>query len=154
VGVREERRRKPCSPPHRRCHKRIQRTPPLRSRSQAFRPFATTVNEHKLIVSKKRLTLDSTFEFLKGILSHSKQIQMEALVSCRLDWALLRIMHLVVSIRQRNPTTPIYTQKVDWSKAYRREHYSASTRQTYCLSLSVSPLATFQMCPDSANGTR
>jgi hypothetical protein len=28
-------------------------------------------------------------------------------------------MHLVVSLRQRNPTTPIYTQKVDWSKVYR-----------------------------------
>jgi hypothetical protein len=49
-----------------------------------------------------------------------------ALVPCRLGSALLRIMHLVVSIRQRNPTTPIYTQKVDWSKAYRRKHYSAS----------------------------
>jgi hypothetical protein len=61
-----------------------------------------TINEHKLIASKKRLTHDSTFEFLKGILSHTKRIQMECLPFWRV---LLRIMHLVVSLRQRNPTS-------------------------------------------------
>jgi hypothetical protein len=102
-----------------------------------------TINEHYLIVSKKRLTHDSTFEFLEGVPSHNKRIQMEDLVACRFGWALLRIMHLVVSLRQRNPTTPIYTQKVDWSKAYRREHYSASAAlecATQCGDLLLVPL--------------
>jgi hypothetical protein len=103
----------------------------------------STINEQNEIVSKKRLTHDSTFEVLGDIPSHNKRIKMEDLVACRFGWALLRIMHLVVSLRQRNPTTPIYTQKVDWSKAYRREHYSASTAlecATQCGDLLLVPL--------------
>jgi hypothetical protein len=103
----------------------------------------STINERNQIVSKKRLTHDSTFEFLDGIPSHNKRIRMDELVACRFGWALLRIMHLVVSLRQRNPTTPIYTQKVDWSKAYRREHYSASAAlecATQCGDLLLVPL--------------
>jgi hypothetical protein len=103
----------------------------------------STINEHNAIVSKKRLTHDSTFAVLAGIPSHNKRIKMEELVACRFGWALLRIMHLVVSLRQRNPTTPIFIQKVDWSKAYRRGHYSASTAlecATQCGDLLLVPL--------------
>jgi hypothetical protein len=103
----------------------------------------STINEQNAIVSKKRLTHDSTFAVLAGIPSHNKRIKMDELVACRFGWALLRIMHLVVSLRQRNPTTPIYTQKVDWSKAYRRGHYSASTAlecATQCGDLLLVPL--------------
>jgi hypothetical protein len=102
-----------------------------------------TINEHNVIISKKRLTHDSTFEVLKGIPSHNNRIKTDDLVSCRFGWALLRIIHLVVSLRQRNPTTPIYTQKVDWSKAYRRDHYSASAAlecATQCGDLLLIPL--------------
>jgi hypothetical protein len=102
-----------------------------------------TINEHNVIVSKKRLTHDSTFEILKGISSHNNRIQMEDLVACRFGCALHRIMHLVMSLCQRNPTTPIYTQKVDWSKAYRRDHYSASAAlecATQCDDLLLVPL--------------
>jgi hypothetical protein len=68
---------------------------------------------------------------------------MDELVACRFGWALLRIMHLVVSLRQRNPTTPIYTRQVDWCKAYRRQHYSASAAlecATQCGDLLLVPL--------------
>jgi hypothetical protein len=102
-----------------------------------------TINEQNAIVSKKRLTHDSTFAVLARIPSHNKRIKMDELVACRFGWALLRIMHLVTSLRQRNPTTPIYIQKVDWSKAYRREHYSASTAlecATQCGDLFLVPL--------------
>jgi hypothetical protein len=102
-----------------------------------------TINEHNVIVSKKRLTHDSTFEVLKAIRSHNNRIKMDDLVACRFGWALPRIMHLVASLRQRNPTTPIYTQKVNWSKAYRRDHYSASAAlecATQCGDLLLIPL--------------
>jgi hypothetical protein len=102
-----------------------------------------TINEHNVIVSKKRLTHDSIFEVLKGIPSHKNRIKTDDLVACRFGWSLLRIIHLVVSLRQRNPTTPIYTKKVDWFKAYRRDHYSASAAlecATQCGDLQLVPL--------------
>jgi hypothetical protein len=58
----------------------------------------STINEQNEIVSKKRLTYDSSFEVLAGIPSHNKRIKMEKLVACRFGWAVLRILHLVVSL--------------------------------------------------------
>jgi hypothetical protein len=43
----------------------------------------STINEQNAIVSKKRLTHDSTFEVLAGIPSHNKRLKMEELVACR-----------------------------------------------------------------------
>jgi hypothetical protein len=97
----------------------------------------TTINEQNGIVSKH----DSTFEVLTGIPCHNKRMKMEELVACRFGWTLLRILHLVVSLRERNPTTPIYTQKIVWSNV--RGHCSASTAlecATQCGDLRLVPL--------------
>jgi hypothetical protein len=53
-----------------------------------------TINEHSVIVSKKRLTHDSAFEVLEGIASYNKRIKMDGLGACRLSCALLQTMHL------------------------------------------------------------
>jgi hypothetical protein len=43
----------------------------------------STTNEQNAVVSKRRLTHDSTFEVLAGIRSHNKRIKMQELVACR-----------------------------------------------------------------------
>jgi hypothetical protein len=85
-----------------------------------------TINALGEIVDKKRLTHDTSFGF-EGIPAHNKRLHLDQLVGCKFGWCLKRIAHLVVSLRIQNPQTPILSQKVDWSKAYRRDHYSAST---------------------------
>jgi hypothetical protein len=116
-----------------------------------------TIDEQNEIISKKGLTHDSSFEVLDGIPSHNKRIKMEELVACRFGWALLRILHLVVSLRERNPTTPIYTQKIDWSKAYvantarQAQRWNAQlSAATYCWFHFVSLLAALRTRPNSA----
>lgn len=62
----------------------------------------SVINEHNLIVSKKRLTLDLTFEALEGIPFHNKRIKMDDLVARGFGWALVRINGL----DHRHPSTP------------------------------------------------
>jgi hypothetical protein len=55
---------------------------------------------NNMIVLKKRITHDSTFEFSKGTSSQNKRIEIDVLVACRFGWAIFRTVHRVGSLCQ------------------------------------------------------
>jgi hypothetical protein len=120
-----------------------------------------TINAQNEIVSKKRLTHDSTFEVLDGIPSYNKRIKMEDLVACHFGWALLRIMYLVVSLVNET-RRPLFTHKrsigprptvanTTWQA---RRWNAQPSAATYCSFHSVLHLAVLQTRPNSATAAR
>jgi hypothetical protein len=87
----KEGRKRTRRSPHRRRHTRVQPTLPSDqvrnipglSQQPMGVTLQSTINEQNAIVSKKRLTHDSTFAVLAGIPSQNKRIKMEELVACR-----------------------------------------------------------------------
>jgi hypothetical protein len=93
--------------------------PPLRSSSQHSWPF-TAANGIYHLKYHQRTQPDHPEE------TPQSRLDIRGPRRNSPGWALLRIMHLVLSLHQRKTTTPIYTHKFNWSKAYYRQHYSVS----------------------------
>jgi hypothetical protein len=77
-------------------------------------------------VPKRRLTQDSTFALTFPDASVNERIDMAAYPEMIYGWCLSRIVHFIVALRLRHPTTKIFIAKYDYSDAYRRIAHSAS----------------------------
>jgi len=85
-----------------------------------------TINELGELIQKWRMTHDQTFPGSSG-LSVNKRVIEEDLPPCLYGHALRRLIHLIVKMREENPTTKILVGKFDLKAAYRRAHLSAAT---------------------------
>jgi hypothetical protein len=77
-------------------------------------------------VPKRRLTQDSSFALTFPKASVNERIDMDAYPQMIYGWCLSRIIHFIVALRLRHPTTKIFIAKYDYSDAYRRIAHSAS----------------------------
>jgi hypothetical protein len=79
------------------------------------------------------MTHEQTFPGPSGK-SVNLRVKPELLPPCMYSFALLRILHYIISIRQRHPKTEIFISKFDLDAAYRRCHLSGQTAHE-CLSI-------------------
>jgi hypothetical protein len=79
---------------------------------------------------KYRMTQDLSYSHTKtakGLpVSVNSRIDMDAYPEMIFGWCLLRIIHLIISLRLHYPQTRILISKYDYSDAYRRMAHSAS----------------------------
>jgi hypothetical protein len=93
-----------------------------------------TINEHGEIVPKQRLTHDQSYNVVPGTKrSVNDRIDFESLTPCRYGHALLRFIHVIISLRLLHPCHPILLTKVDLKSAYRRLHYTAAMAVQACV---------------------
>lgn len=85
-----------------------------------------TINELGERVTKWRMTHDQTFPGESG-LSVNRRTDMAALQPCMFGFALSRLLHYIVDLRSRHPTSPILIGKIDLKAAYRRAHLHPDT---------------------------
>jgi hypothetical protein len=85
-----------------------------------------TINDRGEHVQNFRMTHDQSFP---GPSSHSVNIRVikESLPHCTYSFALLRLLHYIISVRERHPGTKIFISKFDLDSAYRRCHLSGET---------------------------
>ena len=91
----------------------------------------STIDEHGAIVPKSRGTHDQTFQPTHGK-SVNDRISSNKLVDCTYGYTLRRILHAIVAYRLQHPHVPILISKIDFDKAYRRVHVSASLAAASC----------------------
>lgn len=86
------------------------------------------INEFGKIAPKWCLTHDQSFNVIQGTSrSVNDRLIMDDLVPCRRGRALIRHIHAIVGVRQRNPALRILQTKADWKSAYRCLHYNIGT---------------------------
>ena len=92
----------------------------------------SSLNEHNEIVNKFRLTQDLSFSLdTEKDLSVNGRINLQRYPEMVYGWCMPRILHVVSSLREELPDTPIFICKYDYSDAYRRvAHSPAATSQT------------------------
>ena len=85
-----------------------------------------TINERGECTQKFRMTHDQSFA---GPSSHSVngRVIKELLPNCMYSFALLRLLHYIISVRERHPRTKIFISKFDLDSAYRRCHLSGES---------------------------
>jgi hypothetical protein len=102
-----------------------------------------TINDGGEVTTKDRLTHDQTFEFGTEK-SLNNRVRMDIVNPVVFGWCLSRILHYIVDLRRRHPSTKIFLAKTDWNRAFRRGHLSApdaaassclETPETFLLSL-------------------
>jgi hypothetical protein len=77
---------------------------------------------------------------------------MDAYAEMVYGWCLPRILHYVVALRTKHPTSAIFVAKYDYSDAYRRVAHSAQAAvQTIAV---LPPLAYMSPAPDVWRGTQ
>ena len=86
-----------------------------------------TLNELGETIPKWRMTHDQSFPAEGSKTSVNLRTIAEELPECRYGRALIRLLHLIVGMRARYPTTPILIGKFDLKAAYRRAHLSPQT---------------------------
>ena len=91
----------------------------------------STINEHGAIVPKSRGTHDQTFQPTHGK-SVNDRISSDKLVDCIYGYTLRRIFHAIVAYHLQHPNIPILISKIDFDKAYRCVHVSASLAAASC----------------------
>jgi hypothetical protein len=92
------------------------------------------INERGEIVPKARLTHDQSFNVIPGTRrSVNHRTLLHLLTPCRYGHALLRFIHVVLSLRARHPSTPILMTKIDLKAAYRRVHLAAQMALQACV---------------------
>jgi hypothetical protein len=84
----------------------------------------TTINEKGELTDKDRLTHDQTFQFKSGK-SLNSRVDKEALTPVLFGHCFQRLLHYIIAVRIRHPTTRIYMLKTDWNRAFRRASLSA-----------------------------
>ena len=82
---------------------------------------------------KKRVTHDLSFPGVSSKESVNSRIDDDELEPIMFGFALLRIIHYIVSLRSQFPKKKILIRKDDWKSAYRRTHLNAKS----CLSSAV-----------------
>jgi hypothetical protein len=93
-----------------------------------------TINERGEIVPKQRLTHDQSFNVTPGTKrSFNDRLDLLSLTPCRYGHALIRFIHIIISLRLRHPHEPILMTKVDMKSAYRRLHYMAAMAVQACV---------------------
>jgi hypothetical protein len=92
----------------------------------------SSLNERNERVTKFRLTQDLSFSLdTEKDLSVNGRINLQRYPEMVYGWCMPRILHVVSSIRDELPDTPIFICKYDYSDAYRRvAHSPAATSQT------------------------
>ena len=80
-----------------------------------------TVDKNGKIIDKYRLTHDLSFPGPSGN-SINKSVDDDLLTECYYGQCLRRVVHMIVALRIKNPTTIIYLMKYDFDAAYRRLH--------------------------------
>ena len=80
-------------------------------------------DEHGNKKSKFRLTHDQSFKGPSGT-SLNSRTNMDKLPKCMFGHALSRMLHYIIALRGRHPSTPILLGKYDLASAYRRAHLS------------------------------
>ena len=85
-----------------------------------------TINEQGERYTKFRMTHDQSF-LGPSLHSVNERVMKENLPNYMYSFALLRILHYIVSLRARHPKTKIFISKFDIDSAYRRCHLSGST---------------------------
>jgi hypothetical protein len=78
------------------------------------------------IVKKRRITQGESKPGPSG-LSINKRAIASSMMACMFVFCLKRIIHYIVSLRQRYPTNHVLVGKYDWKSAYRRAHLSGQT---------------------------
>ena len=86
-----------------------------------------TLNAKGEIIPKWRMTHDQSFPAEASNTSVNICTIADQLPECRYGKALPRLIHLIVGMRARYPTTPILIGKFDLKAAYRRAHLSPET---------------------------
>jgi len=92
-----------------------------------------TINAQGEKNPKFRMTHDQSFPGPSGK-SVNLQVQKEKLPPCMYSFVLSRILHYIVDLCKRHPTTRIYLCKIDLDSAYRRCHLSSNTA-TECFTI-------------------
>uniref|UniRef100_A0A7S2WEW7 Uncharacterized protein n=1 Tax=Eucampia antarctica TaxID=49252 RepID=A0A7S2WEW7_9STRA len=83
------------------------------------------------------LSIPSTLPSIPLIMEPSSNTSVNARVDktvlqeCMLGHCLLRLLHHIVVIRIKHPTTAIFIQRIDWKSEYRRAHMHWSTSIQY-----------------------
>jgi hypothetical protein len=92
-----------------------------------------TINERGEKIPKHCMTHDQSFPGPSG-LSVNLRVDKQSLPPCMYSFVLSRILHYIVDLRRRHPSTRIYMCKFDLDSAYRRCHLSSLT-STECLTI-------------------
>jgi hypothetical protein len=85
-----------------------------------------TINERVERAQKFRMTHDQAFPGPSSHLVNNRVIK-ESLPNCTYSFALLRLLHYIISVRERHPKAKIFISKFDLDSAYRRCHLSGET---------------------------
>lgn len=88
----------------------------------------TTLNSLGERVPKFRLTHDQSFPGPSGT-SVNLRVDHSKLPPIMYGFCLKRIIHYILSLRERHPFTKIYINKFDYDSAYRRCHMSSQSAQ-------------------------
>ncbi len=86
-----------------------------------------TINEKGERVPKFRMTHDQTFPGPSGLSVNNRVIKESLPPSNVYGYTLKCILHYIVSLRNRHPTTKIHLSKFDFDAAYRRCHLSTQS---------------------------
>jgi hypothetical protein len=95
-------------------------------------PEQSTINENGERISKHRLTHDQSFPGPSTLSVNKRVIQNFLPPTNAYGFALKRMIHYIVSLRQNNPSTKILISKFDFDAAYRRCHLSAKSSYECC----------------------
>ncbi len=88
----------------------------------------SSIDENNKTTVKWRLTHDQSFQFgIDSIKSVNQRIPDSSLTACNYGFALRRLAHMIVSLRNKFPDTPILISKLDVKSAYRRMHLHGSS---------------------------
>ena len=89
------------------------------------------INEHGIIIPKKRLSHDQSFKFQSGT-SVNSRVRKDELQDAMYGKCILRIIHHIVQLRAKHQKKRILIQKIDWKGAYRRGHLNANLALQTC----------------------
>ena len=83
-----------------------------------------TINVHRGIINKKRLTHNQSMTYDRGSgTSVNNRVLWEELQECRYGYCLLHAIHKITCLQQRHPWSRILLTKYDFKLVYWRLHY-------------------------------
>ena len=91
-----------------------------------------TISKSGEIVEKQRACHDLSFRSAPSNTSVNSRVIEEQLAPCMFGHCLTRLIHYIISLREKYPTIPIVIQKIDWKSAYRRAHMNWTTAIQCC----------------------
>ena len=91
-----------------------------------------TISKSGEIVDKQRACHDLSFLMSPSNTSVNSRVLEDKLAPCMFGHCLTRIIHYIVALRLKFPSTPILMQKTDFKSAYRRAHMHWKTSIQCC----------------------